>query len=50
MSMGDRPTQSETRGTLTEDDWERIRTFAAAPNYRREPEMLVPGLLEEEEE
>jgi hypothetical protein len=28
---------------LTQSDWVRIREFANTPKHAREPEMLVPG-------
>lgn len=30
------------KGSITEEDWERIREFTNAPAYEREPNMLLP--------
>lgn len=30
-------------GGLSESDWERIVAFARTPKYKRDPEMLMPG-------
>lgn len=35
---------------ISEDDWERIKDFANQPTYQRDPDMLLPELVGEEEE
>jgi hypothetical protein len=30
------------KGSITEEDWERIQEFTNAPAYEREPDILIP--------